>query len=49
MFRALGSASCDITYEKGEAICHGHWVLGLVISYTSQGVRFVRGIGFCLL
>ena len=49
LFRALGSASCDITHETGGTICFGHrqWVLHLVISHTRQGVRFVAGIGFC--
>ena len=27
LFRALGSASCDITHETGGTICQGHWVL----------------------
>ena len=49
LLRALGSASCDNTHETGGTICYGHWVLRLVISHTRQGVRFVRGIGFCLL
>ena len=61
MLRALGSASCDITHETGATICYGHWVqtrgticyghwvLRLVISHTRQGVRFVTGIGFCVL
>ena len=61
LLRALGSASCDITHETGSTICYGHWVrtrgticfrhsvLRLVISYTRQGVRFVTGIGFCVL
>ena len=49
VLRALGSASCDITHETGGTICYGHWVLRLVISHTRQGVRFVPGIGFCLL
>ena len=49
MFRALGSASRDITHETGGTICYGHWVLRLVISQTRQGVRFVTGIGFCVL
>ena len=48
MLRALGSASCDITHETGGTICDGHWVLRLVISHTRQGVRFVRGMGFCV-
>ena len=29
--------------------CAGHWVLPLAISHTRQGVRFVTGIGFCVL
>ena len=49
MFRALGSVSCDITHETVGTICYGHWVLRLVISHTRQGVRFVTGIGFCVL
>ena len=49
LLRALGSMSCDITHETGGTILLGHWVLGLVISYTRQGVRFVTGIGFCVL
>ena len=46
---ALGSASFDITHETSGTICAGHWVLPLVISHTRQGVRFVTGIGFCIL
>ena len=49
MLRALASASCDITQETGDTICYGHWALRLVISHTRQGVRFVTGIGFCVL
>ena len=49
LIRALGSVSCDITHETGGTICYGHWVLRLVISHTRQGVRFVTGIGFCVL
>ena len=61
LFEALGSASCDITHETGGTICYGHWVqtgsticyrhciLRLVISHTRQGVRFVTGIGLCVL
>ena len=46
MLWALGSASCDITYEKRGTICHGHSVLPLVISHTRQGVRFaIRELG----
>ena len=37
---------CD---ETGGTICYGHWVLHLVVSHTRQGVRFVTGIGFCIL
>ena len=47
MFRALESASYDITYESGGSICYGHWNLCLVISQTRQGVRFVTGFGIC--
>ena len=51
LLRALGSASCDITHETGGTVCNGHRVLRLVISHTRQrqGVRFVTGIGFCVL
>ena len=35
--------------RQGGTICYGHWVLRLVISHTRQGVRFVTGIGFCVL
>ena len=45
----LGSASCDNTHETGGTICYGHWVLRLVISHARQRVRFVSGIGFCVL
>ena len=47
--RALGSASCDMTHDTGDSFGYGHWVLRLVISHTRQGVRFVTGIGFCIL
>ena len=60
LLRALGSAFRDITYETGGTICSGqgvlrlvicyvHWVLGLVILHTRQGVRCVTGIGFFVL
>ena len=49
MLRALGSASCDITHETGGTICYRPRVLRLVISHTRQGVRFITGIGFCVL
>ena len=49
LLQALVSASCDITHETSGTICYGHWVLRLVISHTRQGVRFVTGIGFCVL
>ena len=35
--------------ETGVTIGYGHWVLLLVISQARQGVRFVTGIGFCVL
>ena len=44
LFRAFGSASCDITNETGVRL-----TLRLVISHTRQEVRFVAGIGFCVL
>ena len=43
----LGSASV-ISPTEG-TMCYGHWVLHLVLSHTRQGVRFVTGIGFCIL
>ena len=46
---ALGSISCDIAHETEATICYGHWVLRLVMSHTRPGVRFVIGIGFCVL
>ena len=49
LLRALAAASCDISHETGGTICYGHWLLHLVISHTRQGVRFVTGIGFCIL
>ena len=49
MLRALGSVSCDITHDTGGTICYGHWALRLVTTLTKQGVRFVAGIGFCVL
>ena len=48
MLRTLGSASCVVTFETG-AISYGHWGVHLVISHTTQGVRFVTGIGFMRL
>ena len=49
MFRALDSASCDISFETGDTICYVHWVLRRVISHTRQEVRFATGISFCVL
>ena len=49
LWREWGSASCDIIHETKGAVCDGHWNLRLVISLTRQGVRFVTGIGFCVL
>ena len=53
MLRALGFASFDITHETGGTICYRALSsaadLRLVISHTRQGVRFVMGIGFCVL
>ena len=46
---ALGSTSGDITYETGCTICYGHWFLGLVTLHSREGIRFVTGIGFCVL
>ena len=44
MLRALGSDSCDIIHETAGTISYGQ---RLAIARTSQGVRFVTGIGFC--
>ena len=49
MLPALGSTSCDISHETGATNCCGHWILRLVISHTRQAVRFVTGIGICVL
>ena len=49
LLRALGSASCVIRHETEDRICYGHWVLHLVLSDTRQVLRFVAGIGFCIL
>ena len=49
LLRALGSASCVIRHQAMGMICYGHLVLHLVFSDTRQGVRFVTGIGFCIL
>ena len=49
LLRAMGSASYDSRHETGGTICYGHWVLHLVLADTRQGVRFVTGIGFCIL
>ena len=45
LFRALGSASCDITHEPGSTICYGHWVLRLEISHARQGYNFLWALG----
>ena len=49
LLRALASASCEISHETGGEIHYGHWLMHLVISLTTQGERFVTGIGFCIL
>ena len=47
---ALGSASCEITHEIGSTIWYVRWLLHFVISPTKErGLRFVTGIGFCIL
>ena len=33
----------------GGTISYVHWFMHLVISQTRQGIRFVAGIGFCVL
>ena len=38
-----------ISHDTGSTICYEHWVLRLVISHLRQEVRFVTGIGFCVL
>ena len=49
LLRASGSVCCEINHEiRGTIFCR-HWVLHLVISHTRREVRFVTGIGFCLL
>ena len=45
LLRALGFASSDSTHKTVGMISYGHWVLHLVISRTSQGVRFVTALG----
>ena len=40
----MGSDYCAITHETAGTIYYGQ---RLVIAHTSQGVRFVTGIGFC--
>ena len=45
----IGFSSSDIAHETGGTICSGHWALHLGISHTIQWVRFVTGIGFCIL
>ena len=49
LLRTSGSASCDNLHETRGAFCYGHWVLRLVTSRTRQRVRFVTGIGLCVL
>ena len=49
LIRALDSAFCVIRHDTEDRICYGHRVLHLVLSDTRQGVRFVTGIGFCIL
>ena len=39
---ALGSASCDITHETGGT-------MRLRVSYKRKGLRYVTGIGFCVM
>ena len=49
LFWALGSASCHITHETGATIFYWHWVLRLLKSHTRLEVRFVTGVGSCIL
>ena len=42
MLRALGSAFCDLTHQTGGT-------MRLRISHTRKGLRYVTGIGFCVL
>ena len=37
-----------LTADRGR-ICYGHEVLPLVVSYSRQGIRFVTGMGVCIL
>ena len=46
LLRALGSASCHITYETGGTTCYGYWNLRRVIPHTRQRGRFLTGIRF---
>ena len=43
LLRALGSASCVITYETGDTICYRHWVLHLVLSRKKTGYKICYG------
>ena len=49
LLRSLDSAYYNNKHEIGGTIYYGHWALHLVIADTRQGVRFVMGIGFCIL
>ena len=49
MLRACVSAFCDILQQTGGTICYGHGFLHLVVSYSRQEVRFVTGMGLCIL
>ena len=44
--RALGSASCDISYETAGTFCYGHWACDIT---HEIGARFVTGIEFWVL
>ena len=49
LLRALESASSHVAHETGGTVCYVYWIQRLVISPTRQDVRFVMGIGFCVL
>ena len=46
LLRALGSASCDISYETEATSCYGHWVLCVWKSQADRGYDLLRALGF---
>ena len=49
LLRAWVSASCGILQQTGGTIHCGHQVLLPLILHSRQEVRFVMGMGFCIL